>query len=93
MRTYGRYPSLYQSLDAQHVQELEDYALLSLVGDFPTAEKIWSSSLQKRPRAFVNDIAHIDSLLRQIDMATSATTLLYSPLRRQIRAPYILQLK
>ena len=65
MDTWTRYPSLISSLDKDVASLIEDYCLLSRIGDFKAAEDIWTRHLRQYRSLFVCSISHLDSVLRQ----------------------------
>jgi hypothetical protein len=65
METWTRYPSLARDLTADRASLLEKYCLLSRIGDFQAAEKLWIGHLQQNESSFLYSISYIDGVLRQ----------------------------
>ncbi len=65
METWTRYPSLTKDLTTDAASLLEQYCLLGRIGDFQTAEDLWTENLKQHASSFLYSISYLDNVLRQ----------------------------
>jgi len=65
MSSYSRYPSLVRNLDPGLANTIEQYCLLSRIGDFKAAEQLWSGSLEMHSPEYLFAVSRVDAFLRQ----------------------------